>query len=808
MSNTTILEMPDAQMLDYSVDSDFTMHATGHHPEWLSVEATMSDDSIFHREYSETVEIEMEQNDEDEITEYEMADGEESYGQDVSVELEDVDFADPSSMTSPQHISTINSPLVVDVASPQPVSAEALLLLPPAVHSDLLPSPHDGPGPSDVYPVHSTEVPPADAFTSAPLTTVSSREPLPSSISLLSEPDHIHRESLTHVEDGLAWSSTPVTTTSTTAEQSEIQPPLPEGNEPGVEITSDGIEGNQVSQPGLTHVEDSPAAVSDRYADNAEESVAQDASAEPTEEQPQDESSGSDPHEISDGVYIDPPPAVLLSIVSSSERVDYCLFNQPQPRSGSQSPNAYASSSTTADLVLLLSQRPTLYYEPLNSVFEAFHQEETIANISELADGELVLEAPDLNLRILEENIHTAEVTLHELNVLHDGIDLAGPLRLQLSAVPRFITRYHALREQVAQLTLIAGLGDEPHAHEAIGLEHVPLESELSIAQSDDPSGASAAANENGVQEATEVLDEGSAEAPPSEVLDGEYTVDASSSQEQQVHSDPLPNVEETEKHDEHRAEDEAESAPVKYDTEHPIEEAVESLDADEGQQIPDAGEGGDYTEYPDEPQDDDDDFGEPLPEELSDREEASNLQHDIPQDIHEDAFGEVNEADAGEEDSAVPNASDVELCSSHPEDSSGLADGVDPQEPAEYPEATDEALDEPVPDVSVNEPDVDPEEFGNFEDFEDETDTQAHQDVSLDGETEEWGEYDDDDADDENTLEAPAHVEGTSPLSNQSSETLSTLSKRSRDEGEEDDEHAIIGNPPGSPDNKRLRVQ
>lgn len=145
------------------------------------------------------------------------------------------------------------------------------------------------------------------------------------------------------------------------------------------------------------------------------------------------------------------------------------------------------------------------------------------------------------------------------------------------------------------------------------------------------------------------------------------------------------------------------------------------------------------------------------------------------------------------------------------------------------------------MPDVSVNEPDVDPEEFGNFEgerslitrkhstnvetDFEDETDTQAHQDVSLDGETEEWGEYDDDDADDENTLEAPAHVEGTSPLSHQSSETLSTLSKRSRDEGEEDDEHAIIGNPPGSPglsgrlrvsivsnkpriDNKRLRVQ
>ena len=76
----------------------------------------------------------------------------------------------------------------------------------------------------------------------------------------------------------------------------------------------------------------------------------------------------------------------------------------------------------------------------------------------------------------IQENIHTAEVTLHELNVLHDGIDLTGPLRLQLSAVPRFITRYHALREQVAQLTLAAGLGDELHPHEAIGSESFPSE--------------------------------------------------------------------------------------------------------------------------------------------------------------------------------------------------------------------------------------------------------------------------------------------------------------------------------------------
>lgn len=57
-----------------------------------------------------------------------------------------------------------------------------------------------------------------------------------------------------------------------------------------------------------------------------------------------------------------------------------------------------------------------------------------------------------------QDNIHAGGVTLHELNILHDGIDLTGPLRLRLSAVPRFITRYHALRDQVAQLSLDAGV--------------------------------------------------------------------------------------------------------------------------------------------------------------------------------------------------------------------------------------------------------------------------------------------------------------------------------------------------------------
>ena len=44
---------------------------------------------------------------------------------------------------------------------------------------------------------------------------------------------------------------------------------------------------------------------------------------------------------------------------------------------------------------------------------------------------------------------------MHDLNVLHDGSDIYGPLRLQLrSVVPRFIVRYHLLQDQITRLNL------------------------------------------------------------------------------------------------------------------------------------------------------------------------------------------------------------------------------------------------------------------------------------------------------------------------------------------------------------------
>ncbi|KAG2061280.1 hypothetical protein BDR06DRAFT_1001588 [Suillus hirtellus] len=167
---------------------------------------------------------------------------------------------------------------------------------------------------------------------------------------------------------------------------------------------------------------------------------------------------GNDPHEISDGVYIDPPPAVFLSI-GSSEVPEYCLFNQPPVERGSRSPSAGASNQQA--YALLLENRPTLYYEPLSCVFEALRQDEVISRIPDSLEGELVMDAYDLQLAVLEDNVYAQEISLHDLNVLHDGSDFTGPLRIHLrSAIPRFILRYRLLQEQISRLDLAAGVDE------------------------------------------------------------------------------------------------------------------------------------------------------------------------------------------------------------------------------------------------------------------------------------------------------------------------------------------------------------
>lgn len=58
--------------------------------------------------------------------------------------------------------------------------------------------------------------------------------------------------------------------------------------------------------------------------------------------------------------------------------------------------------------------------------------------------------------------MHTRDVTLHDLNILHDVSGLDGLLRIKLSqSLPRFIYRYKRLQEEVNRLHLDIGTDEE-----------------------------------------------------------------------------------------------------------------------------------------------------------------------------------------------------------------------------------------------------------------------------------------------------------------------------------------------------------
>jgi len=111
-----------------------------------------------------------------------------------------------------------------------------------------------------------------------------------------------------------------------------------------------------------------------------------------------------DPHEISEGVYIDPPPPVLLSLVSE-DQFDHSLFND------SDESKASSGSDSLTERVFL-RHMPTLYYEPLSSVFEALREDHFIQAHFGTSESELVLEAVDLELTLSEARFRSTYIRI------------------------------------------------------------------------------------------------------------------------------------------------------------------------------------------------------------------------------------------------------------------------------------------------------------------------------------------------------------------------------------------------------------
>jgi hypothetical protein len=120
----------------------------------------------------------------------------------------------------------------------------------------------------------------------------------------------------------------------------------------------------------------------------------------PPTESRETEEDDADPHEISEGVYIEPPPPVLIELPLTSNQPVCSLFNTPSnfpsADTGVNVPNAEASYA------ILFQTRPTLYYETLNDFFDALREEDCIQSITEFADGEMAIDAYDLQLVVSE----------------------------------------------------------------------------------------------------------------------------------------------------------------------------------------------------------------------------------------------------------------------------------------------------------------------------------------------------------------------------------------------------------------------
>ncbi|EPQ58251.1 hypothetical protein GLOTRDRAFT_136999 [Gloeophyllum trabeum ATCC 11539] len=366
-----------------------------------------------------------------------------------------------------------------------------------------------------------------------------------------------------------------------------------------------------------------------------------------------------DPHQISEGVYIDPPPAVLLALPAGSTPSECCLFNQPSSSSGTSSP-AEEHDSAPADYLLFLHQRPVLYYEPLSDVFDALRREEHLTSIPELMTGELSLDAYDLQLVISEDNVFAREISLHDLNALHDGFGLAGPLRLRLSfSAPRFILRYHELREQLGRLNIeesaqpasedtTDGLPNAPVTHQQVDEPH-------SLEQND-PEDPALQEHKGNEEPFTFHQASGSGETHEDQYLDetpqdregttGKTTTEGNfaGGDALQASSDPTTLLEDQTYQEEQT--DSVSSATLDADAIH------DDPDAEEDEEL--GGDYGAYEEYANANEDDDERFGEALPEELGG---TVDVDDGLPPEYHSSTLIEPGDVvEGGEEPSLQGN--------------------------------------------------------------------------------------------------------------------------------------------------------
>ncbi|KDQ60606.1 hypothetical protein JAAARDRAFT_55334 [Jaapia argillacea MUCL 33604] len=594
-----MVETIDAPMMDYTGDNDVSMHggSTQDQP-WFRSESLMDDDGLMVDQDidHESVEVDMEAYDAEGV-EYEMVDdpGEDSH---LSGDVVDVEVYDVSQAPSP------NMPAVVDLgyASTHDIAREA------KTHHHIDVEANVPRTPPLETPLDSHQFNFGDQSLNHELPTDDRPDSAPSGILDFSQAEPVAptREGAHTVSHSPSESPHPVApgVSATDGSHSLL---------PSTELAGANDQAKESQSIPDFGQNGGPSEVATQHSSEraTEHPVLEDHSSQSPKPNdvgiyPEDNPGGPDPHEISEGVYIDPPPAVILSWSSKPDdpEIQCTLFNYPPSGSGSRSPAP--GSCPPADVVLLLHQRPTLYYEPLSVVFEALREVEMITDLPYLEEGELMMDAYDLRLSISEDNVYSREVTLHDLNILHDGSGFSGPLRLRLvCTTPRFIVRYHEIQDQVARLNLVgSGEGLVPRQ------EEVPETGEV---------------DDNVPTEETQPT-EPEFSAPPDP--DFENQEDKQDDEKIYEHAAAEDDGSRRSEHGNSGDEDHEERGTVpeyENDVAHPDDDFADednlrpSLDSDVVHDSSGA-DNEEYTEYQDYEaprEDDEDDFGEDLPEEL-----------------------------------------------------------------------------------------------------------------------------------------------------------------------------------------------
>ncbi|KZS99019.1 hypothetical protein SISNIDRAFT_545857 [Sistotremastrum niveocremeum HHB9708] len=146
---------------------------------------------------------------------------------------------------------------------------------------------------------------------------------------------------------------------------------------------------------------------------------------------------------------VEPPPPISVKFLPAN--FSFYFFSAPQPPESKQD---------LADPFVMFAHKFSLYHAPLPELFVALREQSLIAQA--VGNAEILLEAKELQLLIGEDNKYAAELSLAELDLLHDHHHTDEPLRIQLNLnFDRFILRYRELMNQVEQAVEASDFGNE-----------------------------------------------------------------------------------------------------------------------------------------------------------------------------------------------------------------------------------------------------------------------------------------------------------------------------------------------------------